>query len=82
MKHTIDSVANFLISLMALGALFLNETPWTYFGSSRKIRLPSDAHVATQQGGHVVDFTKPISFVDLDVLACVDGWYILVRQHQ
>lgn len=26
-KPTIDSVANFLISLIALGALFLNDTP-------------------------------------------------------
>lgn len=34
--HTIDNVANFLISLIALGALFLNETPWTYFRSGLK----------------------------------------------
>lgn len=29
MLHTIDIVANFLISLIARGALFLNWTPWT-----------------------------------------------------
>jgi hypothetical protein len=28
-RLTIDSIANFLISLIALGARFLNDMPWT-----------------------------------------------------
>jgi hypothetical protein len=41
---TIDNSANFLISLMALGARFLNDTPWTWFFVEILISLPSNIH--------------------------------------
>src|SRR5271168_2266717 len=48
-RLTIDSSANFLISLIALGARFLNDMPWTCGFAKFLISLPSNIHALAKQ---------------------------------
>jgi hypothetical protein len=54
---TIAFSANFLISLIARGALFLKETPWTYY---RRIESVFRPKCLSFQNDHNVDFIKLI----------------------